>query len=58
MVERLRCERPGAWILYYTRDNLESLFRVPKPPVDDDNSLILQRVRDGNEWPPEDCSHV
>jgi hypothetical protein len=54
-VERLRCERPGAWIVYYTRDNLKGRFRVPKPPLEDDNSVLLQRIGDGNEWPPDDC---
>ena len=54
-VERLRCERPGAWIVYYTRDKLKGRVRVPKPPIEDDNSVLLQRIGDGNEWPPETC---
>jgi hypothetical protein len=54
-VERLRCERPGAWIVYYTRDNLKGRVRVPKPPVEGDNTILLQRIGDGNDWPPESC---
>ena len=54
-VEQLRCERPGAWIVYYTWEKWEGRLRVPKPPVEDDNSIVLQRVGDGIDWPPEAC---
>lgn len=54
-VEHLRCERPGAWIVYFTRDGLKGRVRVPKPPLDDDNSILLMRIGDGNDWPPERC---
>lgn len=54
-LERLRCESPGAWIVYYTRDHLKARVRVRKPSLEDDNSILLQRIGEGNDWPPEDC---
>ena len=54
--ERYRCDRPGAWIVGYSRDDYKANVRVPKPPVGDDNSIRIQRIGDGNQWPPSDCS--
>jgi hypothetical protein len=53
-VERYRCDRPGAILNGYSRDNLKLDVRLPKPMVDDDNSIRVQRIGEGNLWPP-DC---
>jgi hypothetical protein len=52
--ERYRCDRPGAVLVGYQRDSLKLDVRLPKPMIDDDNSIRVQRIGDGNRWPP-DC---
>jgi hypothetical protein len=56
-VERYRCDRPGAVKVGYSRDNLKISVTVWKPIVEEnDNSIRVQRLGDGNDWPPRDCS--
>jgi hypothetical protein len=54
--ERYRCDEPGGWIVGYSRDNYKANVWVWKPPVENDNYVRIQRIGDGNEWPPKDCS--
>jgi hypothetical protein len=54
--ERYRCDKPGGWIVGYSRDNYKANVWVWKPPVENDNYVRIQRIGDGNEWPPKDCS--
>lgn len=54
--ERYRCDQPGGWIVGYSRGNYKANVWVWKPPVENDNFIRIQRIGDGNEWPPRDCS--
>jgi hypothetical protein len=54
--ERYRCDNPGGWIVGYSRDNYKANVWVWKPPVENDNFIRIQRIGDGNAWPPKDCS--
>lgn len=53
-VERYRCDRAGGVTVGFSRDNLKVDVMVWKPVVNDrDNSIRVQRIGDGNLWPPE-----
>jgi len=36
--------------------NYKANVWVWKPPVENDNFIRIQRIGDGNAWPPKDCS--